>query len=344
MEISHPQKRRRTSEDHYLVATKRPTLHPRNDMMELRATTTETIRALNPVHIEPEELRSQIQEVVDNALSNDFRHYANVRCLLISWEEDNLGCIQEINDLHNVLSHSYAFKCDSFQLPSKDSERQLRLKLNHFDSITEETDLFIVYYGGHAEQPGTDSEDFYWTATEESTAPFLNWARLQCTVEQMPSDALLILDCCYAAHAARGAIPKKKEVLAASGWDATAVGGVKSKSSFTAFLIEELKYFSGLAQPFTVSQLYTHMIRNKHGPNGKSLIRTPFFCQLPCQDTRRQIVLCPRPEITGLTAQTHAPSLHFSNIAAYPRMVVTIAFSKGFENKTAQDIGKWLTT
>lgn len=232
---------------------------------------------------------------MDNALSNDFQRYAHVRCLLLSWEEDNLGCIQEINDLHDVLSDSYGFECDSFKLPSKDSERQLRLKLNHFDKKAEETDLFVVYYGGHAEQPGSDSENFYWTATEESTAPCLNWARLQCTVEQMPSDALLILDCCYAAHTARGAIPKKKEVLAASGWDATAVGGVQSKSSFTAFLIEELKYFAGLAQPFTVSQLYTHMIRNKHGPNGKRLIRTPFFCQLPCQDTRRQIFLCPRP-------------------------------------------------
>lgn len=60
MELGYHQKHGKTSEDLIPSTNKHPTLHPENDEMELRATTTQATRALDPVHIEPREFRAQI--------------------------------------------------------------------------------------------------------------------------------------------------------------------------------------------------------------------------------------------------------------------------------------------
>ena len=88
-------------------------------------------------------------------------------------------------------------------------------------------------------------------------SPTLNWSSLQHLLETAIPHVLIILDCCFAANAARDTTEgTTKELLAACGRENKTSGvGIRS---FTSALIDELRHF-GLT-PFTVAMLHSRLV------------------------------------------------------------------------------------
>ena len=99
----------------------------------------------------------------------------------------------------------------------------------------------------------------------------LNWYSLQPILERSPCDVALILDCCYAASAARSAPDGTTEILAACGREFKTPG--VSDHSFTRVLMQEMSSFGSL--PFTIAQLHTRLIKDR-----QKLQRTPVHAFL----------------------------------------------------------------
>lgn len=76
----------------------------------------------------------------------------------------------------------------------------------------------------------------------ERDSPSLVWSSLQPLLENAIPHVLIILDCCFAANAARDTTEgATKEILAACGRENPTLG--VGERSFTSALIEELKAF-----------------------------------------------------------------------------------------------------
>jgi hypothetical protein len=77
--------------------------------------------------------------------------YDAVNCLLIHWEDDDLGVVIEIDRLQRVLVEHYQYCVECYSIPSKNSHRMLERRLRDFTEPFEENNnvLLIVYYGGH---------------------------------------------------------------------------------------------------------------------------------------------------------------------------------------------------
>ncbi|MCJ1481210.1 hypothetical protein MMC06_001366 [Schaereria dolodes] len=88
-------------------------------------------------------------------------------------------------------------------------------------------------------------------------SPSLTWSSLQHLLENAIPHVLIILDCCFAANAARDTTEgSTKEILAACGRENPTSGvGIRS---FTAALLEELQAFG--QRPFTVAMLHTRLV------------------------------------------------------------------------------------
>ena len=97
---------------------------------------------------------------------------------------------------------------------------------------------------------------------------------------------LMILDCCFAANAARDTTEgSSKELLAACGRENVTLGvGMRS---FTSVLIEELQSFEGTA--FTVAMLHARLITLRH-----KLAYTPIYAAL-AEKGGNSIVISPLP-------------------------------------------------
>ena len=86
--------------------------------------------------------------------TRDGSPYNRVIALLVRWQEDDLGVVDETKELEKILRDSYHYDVESWTIPStKLCYMELATKVL---SILKEHDapdnLFILYYGGHAIQ------------------------------------------------------------------------------------------------------------------------------------------------------------------------------------------------
>ena len=93
-------------------------------------------------------------EDLDQALKNSFPSgpspYTAVHALLLRWTEDDLGVGVEIFALRRLFETRFHFHVEEWHIPSVNSTRALQKKLYVFqDAHQSETELLIVYYGGH---------------------------------------------------------------------------------------------------------------------------------------------------------------------------------------------------
>lgn len=78
--------------------------------------------------------------------------YKGVHALLLSWEDDNLGVVAEIDELGDVLRSLYGFETETWKIPSQRSHISLAAKILGFlNDYESKENLLIVYYGGHGE-------------------------------------------------------------------------------------------------------------------------------------------------------------------------------------------------
>ncbi|KAL8769238.1 MAG: hypothetical protein Q9209_004739 [Squamulea sp. 1 TL-2023] len=103
-------------------------------------------------------------------------------------------------------------------------------------------------------------------------SPTLTWSSLQHLLETAIPHVLIVLDCCYAANAARDTTEgTTKELLAACGRENPTLG--VGNRSFTSALIEELQAFG--KAPFTVAMLHNRLVTIRW-----KLAFTPFYALL----------------------------------------------------------------
>lgn len=78
-------------------------------------------------------------------------HYAAVCVLLLSWENDTLGVIDELLELQAVFQTFYSFYTEEWKIPSNGSHNWLFFLLAQFlQHYGSEGNLLIIYYRGHS--------------------------------------------------------------------------------------------------------------------------------------------------------------------------------------------------
>lgn len=264
------------------------------------------MEALDPVHIDPELLQKHLQSVLDAALRPGGKQYVATRCLLTCWQDDDLGCKTEVDALAVVLLDNYGIPSESYGIPSQKPQTQLSQRLLSFDTkYDDNSELLIFYYGGHGGNTADDQLEL-----QSAGNASLRWRAIRDIIGASTADYLVIMDCCFAASSVRKptsgllvtgwdnlVVSGLKELLAACGWETTAVGGVQTKTSYTARLIEAL---CGFCEPFSVAQLHARLATIK-AEDPKLLTKTPFYCPLSA-DKGRQITLSP---LTGWVSFHH---------------------------------------
>ncbi|ROV96556.1 hypothetical protein VMCG_07814 [Cytospora schulzeri] len=193
---------------------------------------------------------------IKNVFPRRTRNYDRAHALFISWDDDDLDTEGEIVDLEALLKEHFRFTAEAkdfttshFKIPSKEYcfqllEGELVFRRNLY--ALEESDLLIIYYGGHGKLDKQGHAIWYAfqgpsNAKGGQNPASLDWTRLQGTISQCDGNILLILDSCYATtiggfHSEWKGI---KELLAASGKHDRTTG--VSSNSFTRAIIRELK-------------------------------------------------------------------------------------------------------
>ncbi|KAL8645746.1 MAG: hypothetical protein Q9226_007162 [Calogaya cf. arnoldii] len=170
--------------------------------------------------------------------------YRDVYVLLLSWEDDDLGVVGEIDDLEAVFRDIYRYRVERWKIPSTTSHNSLVDRIMHALRDFESNDkLFITYYGGH----GFMNDDRQCV-----------WLSIQTMLEQAECDVLVLLDCCAAASSGGSHGKGVTELIAACGFEAFAPG--VGEHSFTRSLIEELKYLSQRCEAITTALLHNKVL------------------------------------------------------------------------------------
>jgi len=97
--------------------------------------------------------------------------YKEIHALLLSWEDDSLGVLNEIGELDDVLRQIYHFEVERWKIPSKRSHNTLAAKLLAFlDDYESKENLLLVYYGGHGSM--NDDRQCVWSWYVHSARAF----------------------------------------------------------------------------------------------------------------------------------------------------------------------------
>ncbi|KAL8971462.1 MAG: hypothetical protein Q9197_003256 [Variospora fuerteventurae] len=200
---------------------------------------------------------SDLREAIYTSFPRLTTPYTSVHVLLLRWAEDDLNVLEELTILKRVFETQFRFATEQWDIPSQNSTRALQSKLYDFqDAHQDENELLIVYYGGHGDADRRRGRSI-WAAYNRPNSPTITWSSLQHLLENALPHVVIILDCCYAANAARDtAVGTTKELLAACGRENPTTGvGVRS---FTSALIEELQAFG--TAPFTIAMLHGRLV------------------------------------------------------------------------------------
>ncbi|MCJ1330704.1 hypothetical protein MMC10_007390 [Thelotrema lepadinum] len=228
-----------------------------------------------------------------SALPRVSRRHSEAHVLLVRWEEDDLGTVNEINDLDNVFKDLYNYQTEQYLIPSRSSANELEGALVDFKRAHDSDDnLLVLYYGGHGAleaSPSNRPGRSIWTAKQKG-GPSVVWSDLQGVLERAEADVVFILDCCFASTAARG-VARAKEGLWACNSAVTTTG--VSDNSFTRNLIEELKSLH--AARFNVAMLHARLMRRYRQAGPHKLLTEPWYTYLG-SDVVPSVELAPLPK------------------------------------------------
>ena len=218
----------------------------------------------------------------------------------------------EIDDMRTVFEGRFLFDAQEWHIPSVENPTlALQDAIHAFLSAhRDKNQLLIVYYAGH----GVANKDgkSIWQANLKADSPTLRWYAVQPLLENAMPRVLIILDCCFAATAAKDlGGGTTKEVLAACGRSSTT--STTGKRSFTSVLIEELYSFG--SWQFTTAMLHARLAINR-----KKLQKIPIYALLS-EEGGDSIQLRPRPPL-------RAPII-IPPPTEEAKIVITISFARG---------------
>jgi hypothetical protein len=279
------------------------TMEPQNSAgLVVNGTPLATIDAQTDDHLRSfEDFFKHLNQAAKTTLPRTSRRYRDVVVLLLRWEEDDLGTETEISDLERVFQDMYHYRTERYLIPSKDSETQLEYFLNDFRRAhDDEASLLILYYGGHGSlELNRRPSRSIWQAKSNGGASLV-WSDLQGVLERAKSDVVFILDCCYAATAARSG--GSKEGLWACNSEVLTTG--VNDNSFTRNLIEELKSLS--TSRFNIAMLHNRLVGRFRKPGPHMLLTEPWYSYLG-DSALASIELSPQPsKQMSSTGNTHS--------------------------------------
>nr|POE77954.1 hypothetical protein CFP56_09595 [Quercus suber] len=273
-----------------------------------------------------------LNQATRSALPSNLRRYSSVHALLIRWQDDDLGTEKEIDALDDVLKNVYRYKTEKYLIPSHDSSWQLQYRVSDFRNAHDKaTSLLIVYYRGHGRlesRPNKASKSI-WQANEKSRVHLI-WSNIQGILEQAEGDVLFILDCCYAATAARGR--GAKEGLWACNSEATTTG--VNDNSFTQNLIAELR--SSSSERFNAAMLHNRLMRRYLEPGDHELLTEPMYSCLG-GEIYPSVELVPQPQAED---ESTDPALSVDTMLTEPLVVLAIKLK---ESNDVPSLPSWLS-
>ncbi|KAI4257587.1 MAG: hypothetical protein L6R42_005559 [Xanthoria sp. 1 TBL-2021] len=232
--------------------------------------------------------------------------YCDVYVLLLSWEDDDLGVVREIDDLEEVFRDVYGYRAERWKIPSTTSHNSLVYRimqaLRDFESKNK---LFITYYGGHGFM--NDDRQCVWLSNQRPGAATLQWSSIQTMLEEAECDVLILLDCCAAASSGGSHGKGVTELIAACGFEAFAPG--VGEHSFTRSLIDELEYLNQRCIAITTALLHNKVLARikkswnpRYSTDGSQERRkTPIHIHLSDDKEHRCIKLAPLLHSTATT-------------------------------------------
>ena len=106
------------------------------------------------------EVLSDLIETARRKTYDTCDRYNTVHVLLVSWEEDDLKVIDEVEELEKVFDRTYGFCTERYQIPSDNSQLQAtRRWIDFLDHAKSKKDLLIIYYAGHG---GEERGELLW--------------------------------------------------------------------------------------------------------------------------------------------------------------------------------------
>lgn len=90
--------------------------------------------------------------------------YVAANVLVITWQDDSIGCADEVDALNRVFRDSLGYSVWPCKIPPLNSQSKLNYSVATFiNSFSGGDKLLIVYYGGHAGR-SPDRTPFTWAA------------------------------------------------------------------------------------------------------------------------------------------------------------------------------------
>jgi hypothetical protein len=105
------------------------------------------------------------------------QRYSTVNVLLLTWAEDDIGLIDEIDELERVFSEEFRYFVWRYQIPSQRSQVELQLQITSFIKLwgSSEENLIIVFYSGHGGPTRNNlSSECIWSASVFSLLPMIS--------------------------------------------------------------------------------------------------------------------------------------------------------------------------
>ncbi|KAL4917859.1 hypothetical protein BDW62DRAFT_201412 [Aspergillus aurantiobrunneus] len=203
-------------------------------------------------------------------------YYRQATVLALSWEEDDLGVIQEIRQLKTLFNDLLNFEFREYAIPSDRPQAALFCVLADFVlKFGEKGNLIVIYYGGHGD-PDLDGDKQSVWAAKRIDGPTLRWHLLQDTLENADADVVLLLDCCFAGQAARARSHHRVELLAAATMNLMTPGVAQPGAiSFTKALLDLIPRLVHEKTSFTMTELHRELLRRDTG-----LVQQPLYAAL----------------------------------------------------------------
>lgn len=174
-------------------------------------------------------------------------------------------------------------------------------------------------------------------------SPSLNWSDIQPMLQNAKPHVLIILDCCFAANAARDTTQgNSKEILAASSRESPALGA--GRLSFTSLLLDQMRDFGHT--PFTVAMLYARLVtmrKTAFTPNYVPLSESRSSSITICPMPKANEVQCPTTPLSDSDSEKVITSDTSPSGETEPRVLLSISVTEEVEHKVAQWVS-WLTT
>lgn len=235
-----------------------------------------------------------------------------------------------------------------------------------------ETNLFIVYYGGHG-RINTERQA-EWLCRRDPNSARVHWSAIQTLFAEAQSDVLILLDACAAASATTKSLRGSMEAIMACGFESKAPP--PGEHSFTNTLINVLDEWID-RRTFSASCLHAEILsqlklkENKKGREGKKFewCVTPIHINCTQDPKAPSIELCrrnvlPRPiSSTSESEESHsadAMDLDFDDPLSSPlsslssrapsgeyhtpHVIISVALEDNQPNLDVKETARWLAS